>query len=150
VGGLAAVCRYIGLPFRYTVCSELDVAFPDEMGPGDWAPAICSAIGASHYLNPIGGAALFDLATFAARRVTLQFAEVAPLTYQPYRGEFVENLSILDVLMWNEPAIVAAALQSSTSIVEGAAVCGAAPHPPPDPLPPAGEAEDSALASIRC
>ena len=51
VRGLTLVCRTIGLPFQHSVLSRLGLDLPAvmgsaAMGPGDWAPAICAALGA--------------------------------------------------------------------------------------------------------
>lgn len=106
VRGLAAVCRFIGLPFRYRVASALDLDLPPEPGAGGWAPGICSALGATDYVNPAGGQGLFDPAEFARRGIGLQFLQAWPFAYGTGRFRFEAGLSILDVLMWNEPGAV--------------------------------------------
>ncbi|GAC1346239.1 MAG: hypothetical protein NVSMB18_27890 [Acetobacteraceae bacterium] len=47
IKALSAICRAIGLPFRHRICSELELHYPSSLGPGQWAPHICSALGAS-------------------------------------------------------------------------------------------------------
>ena len=110
VRALAAVCRYVELPFRYRICSELPLALPPDLGPGDWAREICAQLGASTYVNPAGGRALFDPATFARSGIELQFLGAEPFPYSTGRFVFEPNLSILDVLMWNKPQAVRAAI----------------------------------------
>jgi hypothetical protein len=111
VEGLKAVCRYLDLPFSYRICSELDLDYPPEMGAGDWAPFICDKLGASEYVNPAGGRALFDPAHFQRLGITLSFIDAQAFSYDcsPYRHE--PNLSIIDVLLWNAPEKVAQALR---------------------------------------
>ncbi len=111
LAALAAVCRYLGLPFEARLASSLRLALPRDPGPGDWAPAICASLGASDYVNPIGGAPLFDPATFREHGVALAYLDPPPLTYRTPGLDAVPNLSILDVLMWNEPGTVGAYLQ---------------------------------------
>lgn len=106
VRGLDVVCRYLDLPFRRRIASELALELPPALKPGEWALEICSRLGASAYLNPIGGAALFDAARWAERGIALDFLRSAPFAY----AEAPANLSILDVLMWNSPEVVRAAL----------------------------------------
>jgi len=108
---LDAVCSYIGLSFPHRICSELDLSLPPELGPGDWAREICGALGASAYVNPVGGRALFDPASFARRGVALHFLQSETFTYAAGRFGFEPNLSILDALMWNSPEAVLAAVQ---------------------------------------
>ena len=118
VRGLAAVCRYLGIPFACRVCSELNLDFPDVMRPGDWAPEICGMLGASSYLNPAGGREIFDANEFRRRGVALKFAQ--PITFDYATGPygFEPNLSILDVLMWNAPDVVADAARRLVTISE--------------------------------
>ena len=111
VRGLVAVCRAIGLPFRHRTCSELALDLPSTLGPGDWAPEICAALGATSYINPAGGHGLFDPATFAQRGIKLDFVTAKPFTYTTGRFSFEPGLSILDVLMWNPPGAVLGAVQ---------------------------------------
>ena len=126
VRGLVAVCRHIGLPFRYRVASALELALPDVPGAGGWAPAICAALGATAYVNPIGGSGLFDLAEFGRRGVALGFLSARPFEYRTGRFGFEPDLSILDVLMWNAPGAVLEAVRSFEIVPGGAAMQAAA------------------------
>jgi len=112
VSALDAVCRHIGLPFRYQIASMLDLVLPAEPGAGGWAPAICKALGATAYVNPIGGQELFDPMDFECCAVDLHFLDARPFAYQTGRFSFELGLSVLDVLMWNEPAVVLDAVRS--------------------------------------
>jgi len=116
VRALDAVCRYIGLPFRHATLSGLGLSLPDRMAPGGWAPAICAALGASCYVNPAGGRALFDPADFARHGIALHFAEALPFTYATPGAAFVPDLSILDVLLWNPPDAVLAAVRTGLRV----------------------------------
>jgi hypothetical protein len=104
--GLKAVCRYLKIPFSYRICSELNLSFPKNMQPGDWALEICSQLGATSYLNPFSGKDIFDMAAFAERGVSLQFAKPSEFIYNTSPYQFESGLSILDVLMWNPPESV--------------------------------------------
>lgn len=106
VRSLAAVCNYVGLPFRYRICSELELDLPPALGPGDWAREICFAMSADGYINPVGGSGLFDPSSFARRGVDLEFLRAEPFIYATRGFSFEPNLSILDVLMWNAPELV--------------------------------------------
>lgn len=68
--------------------------------------AICRALGADRYVNPIGGQALYSPAAFSAASIRLDFVQSRPIVYPQFGGAFVPNLSILDVLMFNaKPAV---------------------------------------------
>lgn len=115
---LAAVCAYLELPFRHRLCSQLDLDFPADMTPGDWAPFVSAALGASTYVNPAGGRELFDPAAFERVGVELRFAEFAEFSYDPAPYRYEPHLSVLDVLLWNDPARVREALLQNTRLCE--------------------------------
>lgn len=64
--------------------------------------AICAELGASTYINPVGGTTLYDPAAFAKRGIKLQFLQAQPQPYPQFGAPFVPWLSIVDVLMFNE------------------------------------------------
>ena len=112
VRALEAVCGYLGLPFRYRICSELRLALPPDLGPGGWAPEIAAALGADEYVNPAGGRALFDPDRFRRNGVALNFLHSQAPTYATPGFAFQPNLSVLDALMWNDPPTVLAAVRT--------------------------------------
>lgn len=113
---LERVCHYIGLPFKYRICSELSLDLPPQLGPGDWAREICTALGAESYLNPASGSTLFDPDTFESQGIELLFLQAETFIYKTGRFTFEPNLSILDVLMWNRPEAVLEAVHRYTLI----------------------------------
>jgi hypothetical protein len=119
VAGLNAVCAHLGVPFRPSICSEMNLCLPDQLGPGEWALEISSRVGATTYVNPFGGRALFNAKEFGKRGVTLEFLKAQDFIYPTGPFEFIPNLSILDVLMWNSPEVVRGALQTSSTIIAG-------------------------------
>lgn len=68
--------------------------------------ALCEAMGASTYINAIGGMELYDKQAFRARGVELQFIRARPIEYPQFGAPFVPWLSIVDVLMFNPRAQV--------------------------------------------
>jgi hypothetical protein len=96
---LRVVCEYLGLYPRWHVSSQLSKN-PALRGQAK-VLAICEALGASHYINAPGGGALYDKDVFAKCGVQLSFIKPKAVSYQQYGNEFVPNLSIIDVLMFN-------------------------------------------------
>jgi hypothetical protein len=103
IAGLSVVCSYLNIPFNYSICSKLGLNFPNEMEAGSWAPFIAKSLGATCYINPIGGYQLFRLSDFKDHGINLKFARFDEFTYPTQGYVFVPSLSILDVLMWNAP-----------------------------------------------
>ncbi|MBI1731271.1 MAG: WbqC family protein [Gammaproteobacteria bacterium] len=103
VRALALTCACLGIDARLELLSGMDLALPEITAPGGWALEISSALGAAEYLNPPGGRELFDPEAFAARGIRLSFTELREFGYDSRPYPFIPHLSILDVLMWNEP-----------------------------------------------
>ena len=118
VRALAAVCRYLDIRFDHALASELDLALPAIDHPGGWAPAISHSLGATEYINPIGGQAIFRPADFDAAGLSLKFLDFRSFVYPTGPYAFEEGLSILDVMMWNEPAVIQDAIASHSSIID--------------------------------
>ena len=116
VRSLSAVCRYLGIPFVYRICSELNLPLPVKIRPGEWALEICSLLGANNYVNPAGGQDIFDTAEFARRGISLHIAQAWEFVYSTAPYQYEPNLSIIDVLMWNSPAVVGEAVRNGVVI----------------------------------
>lgn len=63
--------------------------------------ALSVALGATRYVNFVGGRALYSAPAFAERGVDLRFIQSRPIEYRQYADPFVPSLSILDVMMFN-------------------------------------------------
>ena len=72
--------------------------------------AVCRALGATRYVNAIGGRELYSVQSFKQDGIELKFIQSRPVVYQQYDGRFVPNLSIVDVLMFNSKDVVRAML----------------------------------------
>lgn len=132
VAGLGAVCRYLDISFAPRIGSELVLDLSAVDGPGDWAPEICRQLGATAYLNPASGEALFDPARFARAGVALELLEFTPPTHSCGPYPFEPGLSILDTLMWNRPAQVRDWIDTHARIRRPASAVAALPPNNPD------------------
>jgi len=113
---LKQVCNYLGIGFNHQIASQMNMALPDDMGAGDWAPNIAKHLGASAYLNPIGGRNLFNPTQFHEMGVALEFLDYQAMTYATPGYGFEPNLSILDVMMWNSPQAIASHLKTQRRV----------------------------------
>jgi hypothetical protein len=117
VAGLRTVCEYLGLPFRYRLCSQLNIEFPDKLLRGQWAPWLSGRLSADVYINPVGGRELFDPSDFAREGVSPWFLDFKPFVYDTPGYIFESSLSILDVLMWNSPDAIVEAIRNNSSLI---------------------------------
>jgi hypothetical protein len=62
--------------------------------------SICRSLGASTYINPIGGTALYSDDGFRKAGIELRFLESLPVRYAQFGEDFVPSLSIIDVMMF--------------------------------------------------
>ncbi|BAP46156.1 WbqC family protein [Pseudomonas sp. 21LCFQ02] len=81
---------------------------------------IAHTFSAGTFLNPIGGLELYDRERFARNGLQLRFFTMNPISYAQLKHEFVPNLSIIDVLMFNSVEQVQALL-GNFSVSEGGA-----------------------------
>lgn len=111
VNCLSLVCQYLGIEFRYQYFSNMHLDLGPIDGPGDWALRVSEALGATEYVNPPGGVAIYDPEKFNAAGIKLTIRRLPPIEYECHRYEFIPHLSIIDVLMWNAPEKVRAHLE---------------------------------------
>jgi len=64
--------------------------------------AICKSLGATEYINAIGGKNLYVEDAFAEQGIRLSFIESRLSAYLQFGADFVPDLSIVDVLMFND------------------------------------------------
>lgn len=63
--------------------------------------SICNVLKEKKYCNAIGGRDLYNKTDFLKQGITLSFLEMTPVEYKQNKNEFVANLSMIDILMWN-------------------------------------------------
>lgn len=98
---LQVVCDAIGIDTKFDVFSEMKLEIGPINGPGEWAFEISKALHANEYINPPGGAHLFDAERFSQAGIQLTVRAFENLSYACEDYEFEPGLSIIDVLMWN-------------------------------------------------
>ena len=110
--GLRTICAHIGLAPAWHISSSLtkDTALRGQ----EKVLAICGELGASHYINVPGGRALYDTKAFAEKGLKLSFLQPIPAAYRQFGPTFVPNLSIVDVMMFNDREACARLLESFT------------------------------------
>lgn len=92
-------CRHLGINTEIRISSSIDA--DHELKSQDKVLGLCAAVGATTYVNAIGGRELYAREIFQERGMVLKFVQSKPITYKQWTGEFVPWLSIIDVMMFN-------------------------------------------------
>lgn len=96
---LRQICSFLGLNAKWHISSTLKK--DNDLRGQEKVLAICEELGASQYINMVGGKLLYDRDVFAGRGVELSFLQPKTISYRQFGNEFVPNLSIIDVIMFN-------------------------------------------------
>ena len=112
-----AICDLIGITTDCITSSDVRES-PHRLKGEDRVIAINKTLGASEYINPIGGTELYRADYFKDNGIKLSFLKSIPLEYQCFEKPCHPHMSIVDVLMFNSRARVAQAL-SSYAIIDG-------------------------------
>lgn len=113
---LVVTCNYLGLEFDWTPHSALNLKLPAIEHPGQWALEISTSLHARRYINAPGGRGIFIASEWQQRGIELRFLDLTTYIYNTAPYPFVENLSILDVLMWNKPGDVTRYINENTRL----------------------------------
>jgi hypothetical protein len=79
--------------------------------------ALCKALNATEYINPIGGVKLYRKDDFRNEGISLYFMKSADLKYKQFDHAFVPWLSIIDVMMFNSKDEIQEYLSSSYTLM---------------------------------
>lgn len=109
---LQEVQGYLGITTRLVRASDLSAG--QGLRAAERIVAICKARRASTYINAPGGRALYDKGDFKTHGIDLKFIESGDITYRQFGDGFVPSLSILDVMMFNDPAEITGMLTRYT------------------------------------
>ncbi|MDB9964253.1 WbqC family protein [Vicingaceae bacterium] len=94
------IAKKLKIKTAFLIASELD--YKTDLKGEDKILKYCELKGAVHYINPVGGVDIYDEAKFESKRIKLSFLKTNPTSYKQLgKQAFVDNLSIIDVLMNN-------------------------------------------------
>ena len=93
------VCNYLNIKTEILLSSELnsDKSLKKQYSIFDE----CRILGGDEYINSIGGMELYDFEEFRENGIELAFLKSDDIKYPQFGKEFVPNLSIIDVMMFN-------------------------------------------------
>ncbi len=98
------LCDYLKINTQFITSSE--IIKNNELKGENKILDICVQLGATNYINAIGGKDLYDSAHFSEKNIKLQFIKSEKIEYKQFKNEFIPWLSIIDVLMFNSKSDV--------------------------------------------
>jgi hypothetical protein len=112
--GLEQSCAHLGLDTPIQRSSTIDI--DHGLAGQDKVVALCQAVGATTYINAIGGRELYRQDAFGD--IKLRFLQAKPFEYPQFGAPFVPWLSILDVMMFNPAERVREAIATGFDLLE--------------------------------
>lgn len=107
---LLKICAYLNIGTQFYISSQI------KQQPGlkrqDKVIDICKSLNTTHYINAIGGTMLYFKDEFLKNNIQLSFIEMTPIRYKQFNNDFVANLSIIDVMMFNSKVQIQAMLEN--------------------------------------
>lgn len=98
---LKTVCDYLEIDFNYSISSNENYDYSQVEDADEWALEISKQEKANKYINPIGGKDFFDPKKYKKNNIDINFLEIENVRYSQKNNEFISNLSIIDILMFN-------------------------------------------------
>ncbi len=98
------IVEYLDLDTEIIISSEINKKL--ELKAQDKVIDIVKYLEGDTYINAIGGQELYNRDDFKSDGIDLYFLKMHNISYQQLKNDFVPNLSIIDVLMFNSPEAV--------------------------------------------
>ena len=93
------ICKYLNIATKIVISSKININH--SLKSEQKVIEICKELQTSTYINSVGGIKLYTNKNFANENIDLKFIKSKPIFYKQFDNEFVEWLSILDVMMFN-------------------------------------------------
>lgn len=102
LGSLNEICGYLQISTELLISSQIDKR--KDLHGEERIIAICKNLRADTYINACGGRKLYNRENFRKENIDLYFLDMIEEHIQYNQGgrEFISNLSILDVLFYND------------------------------------------------
>lgn len=101
---IVKTCEHLGIATEIRISSG--IAIDHDLKNQDKVLALCEAVGASTYVNAIGGMELYSRETFLEKSIDLKFIKSLPFEYAQFGDSFVPWLSIIDVMMFSSVEVI--------------------------------------------
>ena len=98
------LCEYMDISTTMILSSSIDKN--TTLKGQDKVIDICRQLDASEYYNAIGGKELYSQSIFEANGIKLHFLNTNNIKYNQFNNIFVPNLSVIDVMMFNDKSTI--------------------------------------------
>jgi len=112
---ITKTCLHLGITTKIKTSSE--ILIEHTLQSQDKVLALCSAAGATTYINAIGGVALYSKNTFSDKGFDLKFLKSNHLEYMQFNDKFLAWLSIIDVMMFNALDVIKSSMLINYELV---------------------------------
>lgn len=96
---LVEIKNYLNIKADFIISSSIEI--DHSLRSEEKVITICKALGATDYINAIGGIELYSKDRFLNNDINLKFIKSHQIKYKQFNDEFLPWLSIIDVLMFN-------------------------------------------------
>lgn len=98
---LRLLCNYMNINTELILSSSIEK--DNSLKAVEKIYEICRLMGAEEYYNSVGGKELYNRGEFEKRNIKLYFLKLNDdFRYKQFDKEFIPNLSIIDVIMFND------------------------------------------------
>lgn len=94
------ICGFLDIDTKIIISSTINI--DHNLKSKDKVITICKDLGANSYINPIGGYELYNKTDFEKNGLSLMFIKTNPIAYNQLGEGFLTNLSIIDMIMFND------------------------------------------------
>jgi len=112
---IAKTCEYLGITTE--IRNSSTIAIDHGLKNQTKVLALCEAVGASAYVNTIGGMELYSKEVFLEKGVKLNFIRSKPFEYAQFGEAFVPWLSIIDVMMFNSLDFIRTCISTNYELI---------------------------------
>lgn len=93
------ICDHLSIDTTLLISSEIEQ--DRSLQAQDRVLDICKHLDATEYYNAVGGMELYSRSSFAEHGIKLFFVKTHEMQYRQFKNEYIQDLSIIDVMMFN-------------------------------------------------
>lgn len=114
INSIREICKYLEINTQILVSSEIEKN--NNLRGQDKIIEICKILNADQYINAIGGIELYSREDFESNGMLLKFLRTKNIRYKQFNDNFLPNLSMIDVIMFNS-------VQATKRLIEEYELC---------------------------